>query len=50
MNASNTPGQDGLTVLDYRQNVTSGRFNKCYVHFRTKSGNRSEERRVGKEC
>ena len=39
MNTSNTPGQDRLTVLDYRQNVTSGRFNKCYVHFKTKSGN-----------
>ena len=38
MNEPGISGQDALTVLDYRQNVTSGRFNKCYVHFKTKSG------------
>ena len=38
MNTPDTPGQSQLEVLDYRQNVTANVFNKCYVHFRTKSG------------
>lgn len=38
MNTPNTSGQAQLEVLDYRQDVTANVFNKCYVHFRTKSG------------
>ena len=38
MNTPDTPGQAQLEVLDYRQDVTANIFNKCYVHFRTKSG------------
>lgn len=34
-----TAGQSQLEVLDYRQNITANKFNKCYIHFRTKSGN-----------
>lgn len=39
MNTPDTPGQAQLEVLDYRQDITKNVFNKCYVHFRTKSGN-----------
>ena len=38
MNTPNTSGQAQLEVLDYRQDVTKNVFNKCYIHFRTKSG------------
>ena len=38
MNKPNAAGQAQLEVLDYRQDVTAKVFNKCYIHFRTKSG------------
>ena len=34
----NTSGVTRLEVRDYRQNITGGVFNKCYVHFKTTSG------------
>ena len=39
MSEPNTPGNNSLTVLDYRQDLTANKFNKCYVHFRTAGGN-----------
>lgn len=39
MTTAGTAGQSQLEVLDYRQNITANKFNKCYIHFRTKSGN-----------
>lgn len=36
---TNTGTVEACNIIDYRQNLVSGRFIKCYVHFKTKNVN-----------
>ena len=37
--STGTSGQSQCTIIDYRQTLTTNKYTKVYVHFKTKSGN-----------